>query len=318
MELAQETITRGASSTFTPIPNQLLDAEAFSKLSPAAFKVYAVLRRHSGVDNRPVWPSRERIARLAGMSVSHVKRCLKELETANLIEREERHRQSTIIHFQDWQSEIQKTMVADHQEPHAAPMTSIPEDPLRPPELTKVLNETKELTNASYSPNESQTVRSLVSVSDSEELMAFYDFLDPSILDQHSQKYLCQLKDYVTEHPDSRTLTYPKQWAKKVLKGQTHWEIPRDLVEKYRPKSTRRSPSAKKHTVSREKERREHLERLKSRCTNVPEVMAEIANDVDPKGLFRRTPNVRNRLLETKLYQRLCAILSEAEIKDGS
>lgn len=253
--LAQKTTCqKQRPSTFTAIPNDLLDSHKFAELSPAAFKMYAVLRRHSGGDNRPVWPSRERLATLSGMSVSSVKRSLNELETAGFILRQFRTGCSTVVHFRTSDSNVLTFPTQTKSEPDPDHLESS-RDQVRPvnpdhgwPPNKPIRNDKLELTNkhGGFECKQTPTAEGsfvgletcLQDRSKVFRLLRHFGFrsnlseIASRNQERVTSRFLQLLFEYVHEHPGGKTLKYPQRWAQSVIEGRTHFDPPRDLLRK--------------------------------------------------------------------------------------
>jgi len=114
--------------TWTAISNNILDNH-MEELKGAPLSVYLILRRHSDLQGKKVWPGIPTIAEAAKYGERQVRRALLVLENLKLICKEVRlgkgGRKNNVYHFPSqcdmeapgqWDSEVQKPM--GHESPH--------------------------------------------------------------------------------------------------------------------------------------------------------------------------------------------------------
>jgi hypothetical protein len=74
------------NNTFTIVDNHILESEIFINLSPAACKLYLLLRKYSDFKYKPCWPGLRELSRATGLSLPTLMKCVTELEVASLIQ----------------------------------------------------------------------------------------------------------------------------------------------------------------------------------------------------------------------------------------
>ena len=87
------------NTTFTAIPQNLINSTTWQNLSGNAIKVYITLRSYSNGEYKPCWPGINRLIQHTGLSRNTLIKCLKELEIYNLIEIVQTHNRTNLYQF---------------------------------------------------------------------------------------------------------------------------------------------------------------------------------------------------------------------------